>query len=122
MGSGASLFDFGDIDGVGRDARLQHPLGLVYYENMLYVADTYNSKIKRVDPETKEVRTFLGDSHGWREGNAPLFYEPGGIDAAGGKLYVADTNNHVIRVIDLETEETSTMVLKGLERFILPKP
>ena len=122
VGSGASLFDFGDIDGVGRDARLQHPLGLVYYENMLYVADTYNSKIKRVDPETKEVRTFLGYSHGWRDGNAPLFYEPGGIDAAGGKLYVADTNNHVIRVIDLETEETSTMVLKGLERFILPKP
>lgn len=122
VGSGASLFDFGDIDGVGRDARLQHPLGIVYYENMLYVADTYNSKIKRVDPETKEVRTFLGDSHGWRDGNAPLFYEPGGIDAAGGKLYVADTNNHVIRVIDLETEETSTMVLKGLERFILPKP
>ncbi len=118
VGSGASLFDFGDVDGVGDQARLQHALGVVYYDDAVYVADTYNSKIKRADPGTQEIVTFLGSDHGWRDGADPLFYEPGGIDAANGKLYVADTNNHSIRVIDLDTEEASTLVLKGIERFI----
>lgn len=118
VGSGASLFDFGDVDGVGREARLQHALGVVYYKDVLYVADTYNSKIKRVSPETQESHTFLGSDHGWRDGADALFYEPGGIDAADDKLYVADTNNHAIRVVDLATQETSTLVLKGIERFI----
>lgn len=118
VGSGASLFDFGDVDGIGREARLQHALGVVYDDGLLYVADTYNSKIKRLNPETQEIRTFLGSEHGWRDGTDPLFYEPGGIDAANGKLYVADTNNHAIRVIDLKTNETSTLVLKGIQQFI----
>lgn len=44
----ADLFDFGDVDGVGHAAKLQHPLGVHYCEanQTLYVADTYNHKIK----------------------------------------------------------------------------
>ncbi|NIN48700.1 MAG: hypothetical protein GTN62_01095, partial [Gemmatimonadales bacterium] len=117
VGSDVNLFDFGDVDGVGTTARLQHPLGVAWEGGMLYVADTYNSKIKRVDPETRFLETFLGGEHGWRDGIEPLFYEPGGIDAADGKLYIADTNNHAIRVVDLTSNETSTLVLKGIERF-----
>jgi DNA-binding beta-propeller fold protein YncE len=118
VGSGASLFDFGDADGVGSQARLQHALGVVYYEGAVYVADTYNSKIKRVDPESREIETLLGSEHGWRDGADPLFYEPGGLDATDGKLYIADTNNHAVRIVDLQTNETSTLVLRGIERFI----
>lgn len=118
VGSGASLFDFGDVDGVGDNARLQHPLGVVYYHDMLYVTDTYNNKIKYIDLKTGEIKTLLGSDHGWRDGTNPLFYEPGGIDATGDKLYVADTNNHTIRVIDLVTNQTTTLVLKGIERFM----
>lgn len=42
------LFDFGDKEGIGYNAKLQHPLGVHFcYENStLYVADTYNHKIK----------------------------------------------------------------------------
>ena len=36
------------------------------------------------------------------------------MSAAAGKLYVADTNNHAIRVADLETGEVSTLDLRGL--------
>ncbi|MEZ6071614.1 MAG: hypothetical protein R3C10_15455 [Pirellulales bacterium] len=43
------LFIFGDVDGSGDEVRLQHPLGVAWYEGVLYVADTYNSKIKAVD-------------------------------------------------------------------------
>lgn len=116
-GSGASLFDFGDADGEGREARFQHPRGITYYEGMLYVADTYNGKIKRVDPRTGQVTTLLGSAHGWRDGDDALFYEPNGIHAADGRLYVADTNNHLVRIVDLETMETTSLVLWGAGRY-----
>jgi DNA-binding beta-propeller fold protein YncE len=111
-GSGLSLFDFGDIDGVGRGARFQHPLGVVFSQGIIYVADTYNNKIKSVDPLTGEVRTLAGNGPGWRDGDVPLFHEPGGLSVSGDQLYVADTNNHAVRVIDLRTGETTTMRLR----------
>lgn len=117
-GGSWNLFTFGDVDGVGYEARLQHPLGVAFVDGLLYVADTYNSKLKRVDPITGETVTFLGSEAGWRDGSAPLFYEPGGVSAAEGTLYVADTNNHAIRVVELATGETSTLVLKGIQRFL----
>ncbi len=115
---GTGLFDFGDQDGVGAEARLQHPLGVVAHEGLIYVADTYNSKIKIVDPATREARTLAGDGAGWRDGPNPLFYEPGGLDIAGGTLYVADTNNHSIRLLNLATGDASTLVLTGIERLL----
>jgi len=117
-GGGATLFQFGDIDGKGRDAQFQHPLGIVFYNNTLYVADTYNSKVKKVNPDTYESQTFFGLGHGFRDGVNPLFYEPGGIDAAFGNLYIADTNNHSVRVIDISRGITSTLRLKGNDRLL----
>jgi DNA-binding beta-propeller fold protein YncE len=116
-GGGIDLFTFGDQDGVGETARLQHPQAVAFADGVLYVADTYNNKIKRVDPATGEVTTLAGDTRGWRDGTGPLFYEPGGIDAAGDTLFVADTNNHVIRTLDIATGTARTLVLKGIERF-----
>lgn len=42
-----NLFAFGDVDGVGISAKLQHPLGVTWDEkrNLLYVADSYNHKV-----------------------------------------------------------------------------
>ena len=117
-GSDQDLFTFGDEDGIGTAARLQHPLGVAVDGGYVWVADTYNSKIKRIDPATGEVSTLAG-GQGWRDGSDPLFYEPGGIDAANGKLYLADTNNHSVRVVDQTTGETTTLVLKGLERYVI---
>src|SRR5262249_21331117 len=50
---GQGLFEFGDVDGVGDKVRLQHALGVAYADGKLYVADTYNSKIKVIDPEQR---------------------------------------------------------------------
>jgi hypothetical protein len=116
-GSGDGLFDFGDVDGVGTDALLQHPLGVTWDGEFLLVADTYNSKIKRIDPATGEVTTIAGGEPGWRDGPAPLFDEPGGLDLADGRLWIADTNNHAIRVMDPATGAAETLVLYGIERF-----
>jgi DNA-binding beta-propeller fold protein YncE len=111
--SGTGLFDFGDVDGVYPRSRLQHPLGIVRVRDKLYVADTYNSKIKVLDPVTRSCTTFVGDK------KAKLFNEPGGISYADGKLYVADTNAHRIQVVDVASKEVSTLKLQGVEP---PKP
>jgi thiol-disulfide isomerase/thioredoxin len=120
-GGGPTLFDFGDTDGRGQGAQFQHPLGIVFYNNNLYVADTYNSKIKKVDLDMKESITLFGTGHGFRDGDDPLFYEPGGIDAAFGNLYIADTNNHSVRVIDLTRGVTSTLRLMGTDMQLSTK-
>lgn len=120
-GSDANLFDFGDVDGIRTEARLQHPLGLALADDgYLYVADTYNSKIKRIELERREITTYLGAEQGWQDGPQPRFYEPGGLAALGDNLYVADTNNHAIRIVEIPTGETRTLVLKGIERFQPP--
>jgi thiol-disulfide isomerase/thioredoxin len=120
---GTGLFDFGDVDGKGDDVRLQHPLGVAYDDGLLYVADTYNSKIKVVDPLTRESNTFLGsDEAGWADGSDALFDEPGGITVAGDRLYIADTNNHVIRIADLESGEVSTLVLIDSDGLLTRQP
>ncbi|MCA1816513.1 MAG: redoxin domain-containing protein [Acidobacteria bacterium] len=115
--AGGDLFDFGDADGTGDSVRLQHPLGVAYVAGAgVFVADTYNHKIKLLDPATGRVETFAGTGKpGQADGEAPSFYEPGGISYADGKLYVADTNNHAVRVIDLATRKTSTLRLLGLQ-------
>src|SRR5882672_10112359 len=113
---GGDLFDFGDIDGSGNDVRLQHPLGLARWNDKLLIADTYNHKIKLLDPRARSVKSFAGAGKpGQVDGAKPSFYEPGGLAVAGDKLYVADTNNHAIRVVDLKTKETKTLSIKGLQ-------
>ncbi|MBI1917008.1 MAG: redoxin domain-containing protein [Planctomycetes bacterium] len=111
---GEGLFEFGDNDGTGDQVRLQHALGVAWAEGKLFVADTYNSKIKVIDPDKKSCKTYLGgEPDGWLAG--PLFSEPGGLSYANGKLYVADTNAHRIRVVDLKTKKVSTLNLQGVD-------
>jgi len=103
---GMGLFEFGDVDGPGEEARFQHPLGIVYALGILYVADTYNGKIRKINPLTREVSAHAGG-----------FEEPGGISAAGRKLYIADTNSHTIKVVDLDTNAIESLMLTGLEKL-----
>jgi len=113
---GGDLFDFGDKDGLGDEVRLQHPLGLARWNGKLLIADTYNHRIKLLDPASREVRAFAGSGKpGQDDGKKPSFYEPGGLAVTTDKLYVADTNNHAIRVVDLKTKETKTLPIKGLQ-------
>jgi sugar lactone lactonase YvrE/thiol-disulfide isomerase/thioredoxin len=110
------LFTFGDVDGRGATVQLQHPLGLAWADGHLYVADTYNNKIKRIDVKRKTCETVAGTGAPGHDDVAPTFDEPAGISAAGGRLYVADTNNHRIRVIALnENNKVSTLEIAGLE-------
>ena len=57
---GTGLFDFGDRDDTGDEARLQHCLGVAWLDGALFVADSYNGKVKRVDPATRSCVTWAG--------------------------------------------------------------
>jgi sugar lactone lactonase YvrE len=118
-GPTGTLFDFGDVDGAGLEVRLQHPLGVAWWGGMLYVADTYNNKIKALDVAERTCRTIAGTgAAGNDDADAGLkasFNEPAGISAAGARLYVADTNNHVIRVVELVAPyRVTTFAIQGL--------
>lgn len=89
---GKGLFEFGDVDGNANKARLQHAVGLTFRNNQLYIADTYNGKIKTFDLKTRRLKTFVA---GLNEPNDVLF--------VGDTMWVSDTNNHQILKIDLKT-------------------
>ena len=120
---GQSLFAFDDVDGQGDEARLQHCLGVAFANGELYIADTYNNKIKQYDPKTRAVKTLAGtrepgdadsvDKDG--KPSVPRFYQPAGLSVADSTLYVADTNNHEIRSIDLKAQTVKTLDLGALK-------
>jgi hypothetical protein len=89
---GRGLFDFGDVDGPAERVRLQHPLGLTFIGDTIYVADTFNGKIKAVGLQSGETHTLCG-------GDGSLA-DPGGIARIGQHLVVADTDHHRLRVVD----------------------
>ncbi len=112
---GQSLFAFGYEDGVGDAARFQHPLGVALQDQTLYVADSYNHRIRRIDLTNNAVTTWQGDG---TPGNSlqPLqLSEPGGLAIGSGRLFVADTNNHRVVAIDVATGMSSVFEVAGLQ-------
>lgn len=99
---GTGLFDFGDVDGAGDDARLQHPQAIVLHPSgRLLVADSYNDALKWVDPVTRAATTWLRG-----------FHEPGGLALGDGLVYVADTNAHRIAVVSEATGDVGELTIE----------
>ncbi|HEU4641278.1 MAG TPA: alkyl hydroperoxide reductase [Gemmatimonadaceae bacterium] len=100
---GTGLFDFGDRDGVGDAALLQHAQGIARHrDGRLLVADSYNDALKWVDPATRAATTWVRDLH-----------EPGGVACAEEYAYVADTNAHRIVRVRYETGLMEEMEVVG---------
>jgi len=115
---GQGLFIFGDENGRGNAVRLQHPLGVAAWNDQLFIADTYNHKIKRINPATREATSLYGTGKPGTSAadGKPAFFEPGGLSVAAGYTYVADTNNHRIVRINLANNEWTTLNIEGLTR------
>jgi DNA-binding beta-propeller fold protein YncE len=104
-GSG-DLFGFGAKDGIGDEARFQHPLGVALHGNEIFVADTFNHLIRRIDLKTREVTTWLGNGKTDAGTIEKIgLFEPGGISIAGDTLYIADTNHHRVIAVDISTKQ-----------------
>ncbi|MCH7728780.1 MAG: redoxin domain-containing protein [Planctomycetes bacterium] len=98
-----------------KGVRLQHALGVVYDAGKIYVADTYNNKIRVVDAKSGETKTLVGTREPGSDDAAGTFDEPAGITLANGTLYVADTNNHLIRTVNIKNGKVGTLTIKGLQ-------
>ncbi|KAF8018310.1 hypothetical protein BT93_H3259 [Corymbia citriodora subsp. variegata] len=73
-----NLFRFGDHDGTGSDVLLQHPLGVLYAKDgQIYIADSYNHKIKKLDPISKQVTTVAGTGKAGFMDGTPLTAQEG---------------------------------------------
>jgi thiol-disulfide isomerase/thioredoxin len=95
---GSGLFEFGDEDGKGKEARLQQPMCISYdaQRKGLWIADTLNNKIKFLNLTGQGVTTLQ------------LEHEldgPAGLSVQGNTLYVANTNAHQILAIDTTTRK-----------------
>ncbi|NOT60323.1 MAG: HYR domain-containing protein, partial [Acidobacteria bacterium] len=116
--SGVSGF-VGDLGAPGL-ARLSRPSGLAVSGNFLYIADTGNSRIRRVDLENNNITTYAGDGTTGANGDGGVatsanLNNPVGLafDAAG-NLYIADRANHRIRRVDAITKNITTVAGTGL--------
>lgn len=114
---GEGLFDFGFKDGDKSAARLQHPIGVWAEEGQAYIADTFNHSIRRYDMKSAQLSTLAGDGkRGENDGDfaTARFNEPNAILKIGDRFYVADTNNHRIRILDPLSQKVSTMAIQGV--------
>jgi sugar lactone lactonase YvrE len=117
----------GDLDGIGRAARFNGPVGLAVDDaGIVYVADTYNDRIRRIGRDGT-VTTIAGSGHPGNAdgaGAAASFDTPSAIVVAtDGTLYVADTGNHAIRRIAPDgTVTTIAAPAEGEPRAPLRRP
>jgi hypothetical protein len=99
----------GYTDGTGLAARFSHPYAIVAVDTQLYVADSDNGTIRRVDMTTGAVSTIAGQPWGYGDANgigaAAQFEWITGITFLNGILYVSDFNANVIRSVDTATGE-----------------
>jgi len=99
---GRSLCDCGDTDGHAAEARMQFPLDIHAdpRHKLLWVADTYNNKIKRIQTKNKLVSSVPVDHR---------LDEPGGLAFNGDSLYIANTNFHEIVCLNLRNGKTQAL-------------
>ena len=92
-------------------------------QDRLYVVDTENQRIRRIDFAADVIETVAGNGVAGYAGDGGLATEaslawPRDIAfGPDGRLYIADTDNHVIRAVDLATGVITTVVGDGVARF-----
>ncbi len=96
----------GYSDGPAEEAAFHSPHRLAVHDNSLYVADWLNSAIRRIDLADGTVSTVVGTGVAGCSGDggpaveAQLAYAIGVAFGADGSMYIADSDNHVIRRVN----------------------
>ena len=111
----------GDADGGYAKAEFNHPHGLTFHGGSLYVADTDNQRIRRIDLEHKTVSTVAGTGKrefiggGDYHAMQAALNSPWDVAAAGNMLYIAMAGNHQIWRLDLKTRRIGPWAGSGRE-------
>jgi phosphatidylserine/phosphatidylglycerophosphate/cardiolipin synthase-like enzyme len=103
------------IDGVA-GATLGELFGLAFNEDegikgTLYVSVVDQHKILKLDLDSRVATTLVGSAAGYADGDfaGARFNRPMGLSYRSGELLVADSENHVIRVVDLILDDVTTL-------------
>jgi DNA-binding beta-propeller fold protein YncE len=98
---GKGLFKFGDEDGDTKNVLLQHCVGVTEGSGNIYIADTYNGKVKVLNTKTNMVSTLVADLN-----------EPNDVLIMGRELWITDTNNDQIIKFDLVNKVKETIKVR----------
>jgi sugar lactone lactonase YvrE len=96
-----TLNQSGFADGEANASLFNAPVGVAVFENKIFVADTYNDRIRVI--ENGRVSTLAGSAQGFADGagSSAKFDTPSGIAATkDGNLIVADTSNKRLRIVN----------------------
>lgn len=111
---------FGGDEGPADRAQLNFPTAVaVDQAGHLYIGDTLNHRVRRVDAATRRITTIAGTGRPGFRGDGGLavqasLNEPAALVVSGaGILYVADQSNHLVRAIDLTTGLIRTIAGTG---------
>jgi DNA-binding beta-propeller fold protein YncE len=109
----------GTDDGTGSSAHFNLPTQISSDGTSLYVADSGNSTVRRITLADFKVKTVGGQAGttGKTDGGADksVFSGPRGVAVDKKAIYVSDTGNDIIRMIDINTLETTTLAGTGEE-------
>ncbi|MBI5420475.1 MAG: hypothetical protein HZA60_10330 [Deltaproteobacteria bacterium] len=96
--AGSTSGTAGFVNDTGTAARFNTPRGITTDGSFLFVADTGNHAVRKINISTREVTTLAGTgSAGFADTAPAAFNGPEGVAVIGSNLYVADTGNHAIR-------------------------
>jgi hypothetical protein len=104
----------GSVDGIGTTARFSSPGGIVTDGVFLYVADSANNTVRKIEISTRRVRTMAGDAtlagaHVDGTGRFGRFNDPYGMAIDGSHLYVVSANGCTLRKIVKATSVVTTI-------------
>jgi DNA-binding beta-propeller fold protein YncE len=106
------------------EAALNGPSGLALADDgTLFIADTFNGRIRAIDPVTGQIRTVVGDGGEYRyqgatEPASASLSRPSGIALdAEGNLYITDSDNHLVRRWDRATGRLARLAGVGVANY-----
>ncbi len=93
---------------------MQHPMGLAAVGDMVFIADSYNHAIRAFDLKKGLLENLAGGGESGKAngaGSKASFSQPQGLAAQGGSLFVADTDNSAVRVVEVQGQKVSPLAV-----------
>ncbi len=120
--AGTGTQGFSGDGGPAAAALLDSPQGLAFGGGNLFIADTHNHRIRKLNLATGQITTIAGSTAGFSGDNGPATAAQLNLPTAlaldgSNNLYIADTRNHRIRRVNLSSGTITTVAGNGTQGF-----